>query len=156
MNGRDNNTRGQRGITLIEACVTLAVVTIVAASAAPGMRSLIDARRLDGAATQLAHDLQFARGTAIAHNQRVRLSMHATTAGSCYVIHTGSADQCECSLGDGPAICSGDAREIRTVRLASADRVAMQSNVASILFDPLHGTASPGGTLSRIQIIEAS
>ena len=147
----DNHNARQRGITLIEACITLAVVATVAASAAPSMRSLIDARRLAGAATQLGYDLQFARSTAIARNQRVRFSVQATTAGACYVIHTGNADECDCNRGDGPAAaCSGDARELRTVRLGSADRVSMQSNVASILFDPLHGTSTPTGTLRLV------
>ncbi|HKX40674.1 MAG TPA: GspH/FimT family pseudopilin [Burkholderiaceae bacterium] len=145
-----NNQQGQRGITLIEACVTLAVVTTVAASAAPGMRSLIAARRLDGTASQLGRDLQFARGTAIARNQRVRFSLHGTPDGSCYVVHTGGADECECGRGDGPAVCHGDARELRTVRLSGTDRVAMHSNVASILFDPLHGTSTPTGTLRLV------
>jgi type IV fimbrial biogenesis protein FimT len=145
-----NNQRGQRGITLIEACVTLAVVATVAASAAPGMRSLIDARRLDGTAGQVGHDLQFARGMSIARNQRVRFSMQSTTDGSCYVVHTGNADQCECGRGDGPAVCHGDAHELRTVRLTGADRVALRSNVASILFDPLHGTSTPTGTLRLV------
>ena len=147
MTKNDRQRRQQRGLTLIEACVTLAVLTTIAASAAPGLRSLIDARRLDGAASQLVHDLQFTRGTAVARNQRVRFSVHGTPAGSCYVIHTGSADQCTCGPHDGPAVCSGVAREIKTVRLSGADRVAMQSNVVSILFDPVHGTSTPTGTL---------
>jgi len=138
---------GQRGITLIEACVTLAVVATVATSAAPSLRGMFDTRRLDGTASQLGHDLQFARGTAVARNQRVRFSVHGTATGSCYVIHTGSADQCECGNADGPAVCSGDAQEIKTIRLASADRVTLQSNVSSILFDPQHGTSTPTGTL---------
>jgi type IV fimbrial biogenesis protein FimT len=140
----------QRGITLIEACVTLTVAATVATSAAPSMRSLLDSRRLDGAASQLGHDLQFARSTAVARNQRVRFSVHGATTGSCYVIHTGNADQCECGTGDGPAVCSGDARELKTIRLTNADRVAMQSNVASILFDPQHGTSTPTGTLRLV------
>ncbi|HEY9063830.1 MAG TPA: GspH/FimT family pseudopilin [Burkholderiaceae bacterium] len=146
----DNHNAGQRGITLIEACITLAVLATVAASAAPGMRGLIDARRLAGAATQLGYDLQFARGAAIARNQRVRFSVQTSVAGSCYVIHTGAAGQCDCHRGDGPAVCGSDAQELRTVRLSSADRVAMQSNVASILFDPLHGTSTPTGTLRLV------
>jgi type IV fimbrial biogenesis protein FimT len=136
----------QRGITLIEASIVLAVTAIVATSAAPGMSALIDARRVEGIASQLATDLQLIRTEAIARNQPLRLSLHASPGGSCYVIHSGAADQCTCAA-PGPAQCSGDAVEIKTVTVAATDRVALQANVASMLFDPLHGTASPTGTL---------
>ncbi len=136
----------QRGVTLIEAGIVLAVIAIAAGAAAPGMRDLIDARRLDGAATQLATDIQFIRTEAVARNEALRLSFHATSAGSCYVVHTGNADQCSCSAA-GPAQCSGAAREVKTVTIAAAERVTLQANAASVLFDPLHGTSTPTGTL---------
>ena len=139
----------QRGITLIEACVTLAVATIVATGAAPSMRQLLDARRFDGAASQLASDLQFTRISAVARNQRVRFSLQADANGSCYVIHTGSADACRCGES-GPAVCASGASEIKTIRLPASDRVFVQANVASILFDPMHGTSTPTGTLRVI------
>ena len=139
----------QRGVTLVEACATLAVATIVATSAAPSMQQLLDARRFDGTASQLASDLQFTRVSALARNQRVRFSLPTNAAGSCYVIHTGGADACRCGDG-GPAVCSGGANEIRTVRMPATDRVFVQANVASILFDPVHGTSTPTGTLRVI------
>ena len=148
---KTTSSSAQRGFTLIEACIVFAITAIVASSAAPGMRSLIDARRLDGAATQLATDIQFIRAEAVARNEALRLSLHAVSGGSCYVIHTGNADQCSCAgSASGPAQCSGGAREIKTVALAAADRVALHANVASVLFDPLHGTSTPTGTLRVI------
>ena len=136
----------QRGITLVEACVTLAVAAIVATGAAPSMHQLLDARRFEGAAAQVASDLQFTRTAAVARNQRVRFSLQTDATGSCYVIHTGGADACRC--GDsGPAVCDSGASEIRTVRLPASDRVTVQTNVASILFDPVHGTSTPAGTV---------
>ena len=141
--------KSQQGITLIEACVTLAVATIVATGAAPSMKQLLDARRFDGAASQLASDLQFTRISAMARNQRVRFSLQADATGSCYVIHTGSADACRCGES-GPAICENAASQIRTVRLPLSDRVLVQANVASILFDPVQGTSTPTGTVRVI------
>ena len=47
-------------------------------------------------------------------------------------------------------LCTGGAQQIRTVRLSSGDKVRLQTNVASVLFDPLHGTVSPTGTLRLI------
>jgi type IV fimbrial biogenesis protein FimT len=139
----------QRGVTLVEACVVIAVLAIVAGSAAPGMRNLIDTRRLDGAATQLATDIHYVRTEAVARNQPLRLSFHASPEASCYVIHTGAAAQCTCA-SPGPAVCGGGALAIKTVLLSAADKVSLQPNVNSILFDPLHGTSTPTGTLRLV------
>jgi type IV fimbrial biogenesis protein FimT len=139
----------QRGITLIEAAIVLAVTVIVAGSAAPSLQRLIDGRRLEGAATQLATDIQLIRTEAVARNEALRLSFHPAAGGSCYVIHTGAANECSCAAS-GPAQCSGGAREIKTVTVAAADHVVLQANVGSLLFDPLHGTSSPTGTLRLI------
>ena len=139
----------QRGITLVEACATLAIAAIVTTGAAPSMQQLLDARRFDGTASQLASDLQFTRISAVARNQRLRFSLQTDATGSCYVIHTGSADTCRC--GDsGPAVCDSGASEIRTIRVPVSDRVRVQANVASILFDPVHGTSTPAGTVRVI------
>lgn len=145
--------RTQSGLTLVEACITLAVAAIVVGSAAPAMQGLIDARRLEGAATQLATDIQFIRSEAVARNEALRLGLPtAAGGGSCYVIHTGSADGCSCAVA-GPsngAHCTGDAQPIKTVHVANAGQVRLQANVASVLFDPLHGTSSPTGTLRLV------
>ena len=139
----------QHGITLIEACIVMAVTAILATTAAPGMQDLIATRRLDGAATQLATDIQFVRSEAVARNTPVRISFHATADGSCYVVHTGSVAQCDCAAA-GPAQCTGDARQIKTVRVPTSDRVSLQPNVSSLLVDPLHGTVTPTATLRVI------
>ena len=138
--------RQQRGVTLVEAAIVLAVLGVVTTSAAPGMTGLLDGRRLDGAATQLATDIQYVRSEAVARNQPVRLSFYANAESSCYVVHTGLSAQCACAA-DGPAQCSGDAEQIKTVSLPASQRVSVQANVGSVLFDPLHGTSTPTGTL---------
>lgn len=138
-----------RGFTLIEASAVLAITTILATAAAPGMQGLIDARRLDNATTQLANDIHLTRTAAILRNQPVRLTFLPRGGGSCYVIHTGNAAACDCG-GDGPATCAAPAREIKTVALDQADRVRVSANVGSVLFDPIHGTSTPTGTVRVI------
>ncbi len=141
--------RRSRGFTLIEAGVALAVAAIALSTAAPGFQGFIEKQRLDGVAAQLATDIQFIRSEAVLRNSALRLSFHAESWGSCYVLHSGLAKDCSCSA-DGPAQCSGEARQIKTVVLPARQRVKLQANVASILFDPLHGTSTPTGTLKVI------
>lgn len=149
MKNHPQRTRRQRGVTLVEACTGVAVLAVLVSSAVPNLQGLIDSRRLDGAATQLATDIQFVRTEAVARNLPVRLSFHANAEGSCYVAHTGNAGQCNCDA-PGPATCTGEAQQIKTVTLMAADRVSLQSNVASVLFDPQHGTSTPTGTLRLV------
>ena len=144
-----SSRRRPRGVTLIEACTVLAITSVVVGTTVPGMQGLIETRRLNGAAALLATDIQYVRTEAVTRNRALRLSVHPSGDGSCYVIHTGAAAQCVCSDG-GPALCSGGAEEIKTVHLRAADKVALQANVGSVVFDPLHGTSSPTGTLRLI------
>lgn len=139
----------QRGVTLVEAAVVMAISAITVSTAAPSFAGLIEKQRLVGVAAQLATDVQFVRAESILRNTPVRLSFHTQIWGSCYVAHTGQRSDCECNP-EGVAICSGDAQQIKTVRLPADDRIGLQSNVTSILFDPLHGTSTPTGTLKVV------
>lgn len=139
----------ERGLTLVEAAVVLAVVAVSVGTVAPRFDRFIEKQRLDGAASQLVTDMQFARSEAVMRNTALRVSVQKEAWGGCYVIHTGDAGACRCE-GSGPAVCSGEAQEIRTVRLDAADGIAFSANVSSILFDPLHGTSTPSGTFKLV------
>jgi type IV fimbrial biogenesis protein FimT len=141
--------RHQRGVTLVEAGIVGAIAAAAVTAAAPSFHALIEKQRLDGAAAQLASDLQFARAESVLRNRGLRLSLHAAATGSCYVIHTGDASDCRCA-DPGPAQCDGDAREVKTVQWSASDGIALQGNVASVLFDPLHGTSTPSGTFKVV------
>lgn len=143
--------RQQWGVTLIEACTVLAVTAVLASLAVAGMQTLIDSRRLEGTASQLAADIHWVRTEAVARNERLRLSFHTRPSGSCYVIHTGAAADCNCSA-PGPATCRGAARQIKTVSVADTDRVRLEPEVDSVAFDPLHGTNTPAATLRVVSL----
>ncbi|MBX3605295.1 MAG: GspH/FimT family pseudopilin [Piscinibacter sp.] len=138
------DSRSQRGLSLVEMTLAVGLSAVIAGLAAPNLRHVLDLRRLDGAATQLATDLQFARGEALARNQPVRMSWNA--AEGCYLVHTGNAADCRCAAASAP-ICANGARVLRRAAWDASDRLALQSGTTSILFDPRHGTATPSATL---------
>ena len=145
MNSTKNLSNQQRGVTLIEACITLAIAGILAGSALPSFKESLDKRSVEGFSSELGTDLRYARSEAVARNTGVRVSFHQ----GCYVVHTGSRDDCVCD-GQGPAVCTGDAVALKTVNAASARGVQIVSNVSSLRFDPSHGTTSPTGTVCTV------
>ncbi len=131
----------QHGLTLLEAAVVVGIVAAAATAATPGLQRLVEQRRLDAAATQLATDLQLARNEAIARNRVVRVARDEVAG--CYVLHTGPAGSCRCAA-EGTATCDSGSTLIRSA--AASHRITLQSNAASIAFDPLHGTVTPTAT----------
>jgi len=137
----------QRGLTLIESAITLAVTAVLVCSAAPDLAATLERQRLTGAATQLASDVQWLRSEAVLRNEALRLSFFDSTGGSCYVLHSGARNQCQCDGQSASAVCTADAVALKTVTLSASARIGVQANVNSMVFDPLHGTATPAGTL---------
>jgi type IV fimbrial biogenesis protein FimT len=136
----------QLGVTLIEMAIVVAISAIVMSTVSPSFHGFIDNRRVDAVASTLHTDIQFVRQEAVLRNQPVRLSFHTEAWGACYVVHTGARADCRCAATGG-ATCEGTARQIKTVTLLAAEAVGLVANVGSILFDPLHGTSTPTGTL---------
>ncbi len=136
-----------RGFTLVEALVVGCIVAVALCTAVPSFGRFIDQQRLEGAASQLAADLQLVRTEAIMRNLPVRLSVYPLDAGSCTVMHTGARADCSCSAA-GPAACTGDATELKTVHWPSAGRMQLTATAPSLLFDPLHGTSTPAGSFN--------
>jgi len=136
----------QRGLTLVECATVLSVMATVASMATPAFERSVERRRIEGTAAQIETDVHFARSLAVARNAPVRISFSAQDGASCYVIHTGAAGECGCTPA-GQATCSGDAESMRAVRLDAELGVDLHSNSASMLFDPVKGTATPTGTI---------
>jgi type IV fimbrial biogenesis protein FimT len=63
----------QAGATLVELVAVLGIVAILGALALPGMRDMIQARRLDSAAVDLFGAIDLTRSQAIARGDRVQL-----------------------------------------------------------------------------------
>jgi len=136
----------QRGLSLIEVCITLGIVAVLAGTAAPSFVETFQKRTLDGSASELVTDLFLARSEATSRRDGVRFSIHAVAAGSCLVVHTGATADCACA-SDGVAQCTAGASLIKASLYPASKGVSVAANVASIRFDPTHGMATPAGTV---------
>lgn len=141
--------RRQRGLTLAELLITIAVAAALLTIAAPSFREFILTQRLKSINGQLVTDLQYARSEAAARGLNVTFRVSAATADSpqtCYIIYTDpSADPpsqaCGCHRAAG-ARCDGDAREIRTVAVPTSDGVALSVPIDQadrFTYDPIAG-----------------
>lgn len=139
----------QRGWTLVEGMVSLAVSAIALATAVPGFEAARERRHLDGAAAQLETDLQLARSLAVAQNRTLRFSFASNAAGSCYMVHSGSASDCHCDA-TGAASCSGAAQVLRSAGYSAKLPFKLSSNSASMAFEHIRGTVTPTSTVKIV------
>jgi type IV fimbrial biogenesis protein FimT len=117
--------RTQRGLTLVELCVTLAVMAIIVCTVLPSFAAAIDRQTLRGVADQLESDTYWARGTAQAQGLPLRLTVQHGAGASCYVIHSGDRDDCDCLSGAGTTQCHGNAQSFKTVFMPPNARVQL-------------------------------
>jgi len=136
----------QRGLTLVELGVTLAVLALVALAAWPALADLLQRRALSGLAAELRADLQRARSEAVARRLGVRVEVQSVADGSCWLAYAGAADACRCAGGAEPA-CDSGALLVSHRFVEARSGLSLSSSVAALRFDPRLGTATPSGTL---------
>jgi type IV fimbrial biogenesis protein FimT len=136
----------QRGTSITEILMVLAVAAISLGAAVPEFQQSRLQRHLDGAAAQLETDIHLARSRAVAERRTLRMSFVQDAHGSCYMVHSGAANNCTCSAS-GQTQCSNGEAPARSVRFDNAHLVKLQSNVRSIAFSPDLGTSTPTGTI---------
>lgn len=81
-------SRRMRGFTVLEVMITLALVAILAAIAAPAMMDFLRNNKMSTAARQLDADMVLARREAIKRNTRVLVCPKGATAGKCATVTT--------------------------------------------------------------------
>jgi type IV fimbrial biogenesis protein FimT len=132
--------RRERGITLTECCVSIAIAALLVMVALPTFSEILRKRHLEGRASELSADLQLLRTEAVARNVVARITFSSDSRGDCYVLHTGDEGDCQCH-GEAPATCATGALLLKSVFLPAAGPVRVAARVPSTGFDPVRGNA---------------
>lgn len=125
----------ERGFTLIELMVVVALVAIVLSLAAPSFTGTLARKRLEGVATELSTDIQYARSEAAQRNAAVGI-VFGTNCYTVYLVGTAAATGCA-ALGTGGS-------SLKDVTVTGGTTVAFTPTTsgAFIAFDPVRGMAT--------------
>lgn len=133
-----------RGFTLIELMVTVAVLGVIAAIAAPALLAMRDQHRIRSAAEAVYAHLQFARSESVKQDRN--LWVHST-AGTGWCIGIANATGCDCNT---PGSCQfGPAGALVEHNVVSGDFVGitLATTQADIEFNSRRGAVvTAGGT----------
>ncbi|MEN9543884.1 MAG: hypothetical protein RLZZ598_717 [Pseudomonadota bacterium] len=140
---------GQRGLSLVEGLMSLVITTVALGLTVPSMTAWRERAAVASVASLIETDLQLARTTAITLNRVVHFSVSGTAAGTCYVIHTGSPNDCTCTASGTPH-CVGEAQVVRSEFLATTPGPQLRANVRSLGFEPLRGMVTPTATFNVV------
>lgn len=94
MKARSTPVKGQRGITLLELAIVLAVLAVLGALAVPSLGARLERQRLAGAAQSLAADLSNARFEAAQRGQALHVQP-ASGAAWCWAVS--ATTPCACA-----------------------------------------------------------
>lgn len=125
-----SETQSRRGITLVEIMVTLAVLGVLMALAAPSLADLLNRRRVQAVAEQISADIAFARAETGLRQQDVEFYFQGNSDLSCYSIaYTGNGGSCECT--NQTRACLGPA-EFKTSRVPASIGVTFTPTLTPI------------------------
>lgn len=132
-----------RGVTLIEALITVFLLCLLAFIALPTWQSHLLQKRLESAVETYRQHFQWARSHAMRSGQTVSIRFASDATGSCYIVFTGPEAACGCNAA--AAQCAAPARLLVSEHLPADRHIVMQPKSVDKTFSlgPLHGTVTP-------------
>ena len=139
--GASHSVAAIRGFTLIEMVVTLAVLGILLAIAAPQYNTFFEKFRTKRAAETLAGSLYLAKSEAIKRNQVVSLVVTSSSGGATWCYGLTTANTCDCTTANACVLDTGVETAVSSAEYRGVSLTTPASGTA-FSFQPLRGTVT--------------
>jgi type IV fimbrial biogenesis protein FimT len=140
-------SRRQRGLSILESMVTVAVASTLSAAAAGQFAQWRVQSVINESAAALETDFQWARSEALARHQTLYWTWEHNEHGTCWLVYRGPRQACSCGSTSGAAECLGDAEALRSVSWPAQHPITLSANAKTLAFDGTWGTTSPAATV---------
>jgi len=130
------------GFTIIELMIVVLVLGVIAALALPSFKSILDGRKLKGAADELYAMLQFARSESIKQNQAIYFDIDV--ANWCFGVDDAGAD-CDCT---NPSSCTISGQNKVVDDSDAAPVLISSATVNNITFNTPNAIPDSSGTFT--------
>lgn len=160
-------TRAASGFTLVELMITLAVLAVLIALAAPSFGDSIERARLKGAADEIVNLVNEARASAMKRNRDVSLTLLGTGSAWCMgASESGTpavgqplpaAAPCNCLSAPGACLVEGKELVVDGGGLAPAGQVpSIDADDIAVVFDRKRGTLVTFNQAGNVILTSAS
>ncbi|WP_415886085.1 GspH/FimT family pseudopilin [Neptuniibacter sp. QD29_5] len=144
-----NKLHANRGVTLIELMVGLAVLAILISLAAPSLNDFQERVELTGAAEKVYGHIQYARSESISNGADIYVAFKGT-GGTDWCIGVSDTAACDCSSAASAALCTINSEQTRYVTGADYPNITASTGFASDItgFRAPRSTAIDNGTIT--------
>lgn len=142
-----NGFSANKGFTVIELLIAVAVLAIVMSLALPSYRAILEKRQVTSGAEQVMAFLSSAQMEAVKRNQFVAVNYQPNGGDWCFGMTAGDDEDVTCDCRDGSCLLDGAERTIfssvltkpEVLDLNGIDFGNADSDKQTILFDPVRG-----------------
>lgn len=146
MQGLARQRRRCRGTTFVETLAALGIGALLLGMALPALQQFRQTQQLRARADSLAADLRLARAEAVRLSEPVYFRVSGKGSGSCYILHLGVRNGCDCD--GGRAVCTRPgAAVIKAEWLPPDQPVRISSNAETLDFQVRQGLVTQTGSV---------